>query len=387
MPRTLLKQSVKEEDAKEAATQVLTAGLVKEVVAPNGIGYGITDAGRQFVREYERLVALLRSESSRRKDNTWDSMNVYVVMPAHNEEKKIASVIESMPYDIVKKVIVVDDDSDDNTAEIAQGLGAHVIRHEEKKGVGAAYKTGYGQALKEGAGIIVTVHSDGQHDPREIPKLIQPIVSGEADYVLGSRLKADAIDMSRIRLFGNRALSWFVRVMTGCPTTDSQTGYHAITGEALMKLRYDRWSDGFPVEVDAIGEASRRGLRIMEVPVRCIYSDRSHVRATRDGAKILWSTFKASVRPLESKKEQVTRKSPVFICEICRNAPARTDDILCVDCSRAYGLLLEVLHDHQYLAPDDLEHLGQALEWKMNNTGLLARAEAKAAPVSRQTSS
>jgi len=240
-------------------------------------------------------------EASREKEALGNSQNVYVVMPAHNEETKIAKVIEDMPWDIVKKLIVIDDNSDDATAKVAQSLGAHVIRHETNKGVGAAYKTGYRLALGERADILVTVHSDGQHDPQELPSLIEPIVKGDADYVLGSRLKADTINMSNTRLFGNKVLTWFTGLVTGCTITDSQTGYHAITADALMKLDFENWSDGFPVEVDAICEASRKRLRIIEVPVKCIHNPRSHVKPVQDGAKILWSAIKGSLKRYRSK--------------------------------------------------------------------------------------
>jgi len=219
-------------------------------------------------------------------------------MPAHNEEKKIGNVLEKIPWDIVDKVIVVDDCSDDNTSEVARQHGAHVVRHEKNRGVGAAYKTGYEIALADGADIVVCLHSDGQHDPLEIRRLVDPIVNDGVDYVLGSRLKSGDIQMSKTRLLGNRMLTWFIKLMTGYELTDSQTGYHAVTREALEGLAYLDWSDGFPVETDALAEASAKGLRVHEVPVKCIYSDRSHVKAGRDGVKIAWAALKGRVKSL-----------------------------------------------------------------------------------------
>jgi len=217
---------------------------------------------------------------------------VSVVIPAHNEQHKISSVLEKIPPEMVKTTIVIDDGGNDKTGEVAKDLGFLVVRHDTNMGVGAAYKTGYNLCLDDGSDIIVTLHSDGQHDPEELPKLIQPILDGEADYVLGSRLKDDKIEMTWIRSSGNKFLTWCIKKLTGYDISDSQTGYHAITSVALKMLDFEKWSNGFPCETDAIVEASRKGLRVIEVPVKCIYSDRSHVKAYSDGPKILWAAVK-----------------------------------------------------------------------------------------------
>jgi glycosyltransferase involved in cell wall biosynthesis len=226
----------------------------------------------------------------------WTMAKVAVVMPAHNEEQKISAVLEKIPAEIVDRTIVIDDGGDDRTGEVAKDLGFQVVRHDINMGVGAAYKTGYKLCLNDGIDIIVTLHSDGQHDPKEIPKLIQPILDDQADYVLGSRLKDDEIRMTWIRSTGNKFLTWCIKKLSGYDISDSQTGYHAITSSALKKLDFEKWSNGFPCETDAIVEASRKGLRVMEVPVRCIYSDRSHVRAYSDGPKILWAAVKGRLK-------------------------------------------------------------------------------------------
>ena len=221
---------------------------------------------------------------------------VAVVIPAHNEEHKIRDVLEEIPPEIVKNVIVIDDGGDDRTGEVARSLGFFVVRHDTNMGVGAAYKTGYKICVNDGVDIIVTLHSDGQHDPNEIHKLILPILDDEADYVLGSRLKADEINMTHVRTIGNKLLTWCIKKLTGYELSDSQTGYHAIKSTALKRLNFDSWSNGFPIETDALVEASRKGLRVLEVPVKCIYSDRSHVSAIKDGPKILWAAIKGRLK-------------------------------------------------------------------------------------------
>lgn len=225
-------------------------------------------------------------------------IKIAIVMPAHNEENKIGDVLKEIPREIVNEVIVIDDGSSDMTGEIARKFGFCVVEHYTNMGVGAAYKTGYKMCINDGMDIIVTVHSDGQHDPNELPRLIQPILDDQADYVLGSRLKADKLEMSRVRIFGNKLLTWFIKLMTGYEISDSQTGYHAIKTESLKMLDFERWSNGFAVETDALVEASMKGLRVLEVPVKCIYSNRSHIRPIRDGLKILWAALGGRLKRL-----------------------------------------------------------------------------------------
>jgi len=226
------------------------------------------------------------------REEVYTLLKIAVVIPAHNEEHKILGVLKEIPLEIAKKTVIIDDGSNDRTGEVAIGLGFSVIKHDTNMGVGAAYKTGYNLFVNDGVDIIVTLHSDGQHDPNELPKLIQPILDDQADYVLGSRLKANKIHMTRVRTIGNKLLTWCIKKLTGYELSDSQTGYHAIKTTSLKRLNFNKWSNGFPCETDALVEASRKGLRVLEVPVRCIYSDRSHVSAVKDGPKILWAAVK-----------------------------------------------------------------------------------------------
>lgn len=232
----------------------------------------------------------------RESEEVYKLAKIAVVMPAHNEEHKILGVLKEIHPEIAKKTAVIDDGCNDRTGEVARGLGFLVIKHETNMGVGAAYKTGYNLFVNDGVDIIVTLHSDGQHDPNELSKLIQPILDDQADYVLGSRLKADEIHMTRVRTIGNKLLTWCIKKLTGYELSDSQTGYHAIKTAALKRLNFNKWSNGFPCETDALIEASRKGLRVLEVPVRCIYSDRSHVSAISDGPKILWAAVKGRLK-------------------------------------------------------------------------------------------
>src|SRR6266545_775384 len=117
---------------------------------------------------------------------------VVVVMPAYNAGSTLRLTYEELPKESVNLVILVDDGSKDRTLEIARELGLQIFVHDRNYGYGANQKTCYTEALKAGADIVVMVHPDYQYDPTLVPKMIEPIVQGEADLVLGSRLKGGA---------------------------------------------------------------------------------------------------------------------------------------------------------------------------------------------------
>ena len=130
------------------------------------------------------------------------TMNHLIVagIPAYNEEKTIAKVI-LLTKKFVNKVIIVDDGSNDMTKEIAEALDAEVLVHKENLGYGASLRSIFHKAREIDADILVTLDADGQHDPRMIPRIIKPILNGEADIVIGSRFLGDT-DMPKYRKFG-----------------------------------------------------------------------------------------------------------------------------------------------------------------------------------------
>ncbi|WP_369425456.1 glycosyltransferase family 2 protein, partial [Methanothrix sp.] len=147
------------------------------------------------------------------------------ILPAFNEETSIGSVV-LLTRMYVDRVIVVDDGSSDRTAEVARLAGAEVIRHPTNMGKGAALRTGFMAA--EGADVIVTLDSDGQHDPADIPRLIQPVLHGEADMVNGSRyLRGNRKDTPLYRRVGQRVLDMATNLDSGLRVTDSQSGFRA----------------------------------------------------------------------------------------------------------------------------------------------------------------
>jgi len=195
--------------------------------------------------------------------------NVTVILPAFNEEVSIGSVVLLTRY-YADSVIVVDDGSSDRTAEIARKAGAEVIVHEVNKGKGAALKTGFAAADDLGADIIVTMDSDGQHNPAEIPKLIEPIIKGEADMVNGSRY-LNGLDKNTpaYRRVGQTILDEVTNLNSGLHITDSQSGFRAFSASTKDIFRFK--AQGMAIESEMLADAGKSGLRIAEVEIGVRY--------------------------------------------------------------------------------------------------------------------
>ncbi len=211
-------------------------------------------------------------------------MPITVIIPALNEEISIGSmVIKTKKY--ANHVIVVDDGSTDNTAEIAQIAGADVIRHYKNKGKGEALKTGFHAACQNGTKIIVTIDADGQHDPSEIPKVIEPILSREFDMVIGSRyLNGNSIPL--YRRFGQKILDRATNMNSGIFVTDTQSGFRAFAINTVSVFRFEK--NGFSIESDMLTEAADAGLKIKEVDIGVRYDvDCSTENPIKHGLKVL----------------------------------------------------------------------------------------------------
>lgn len=196
----------------------------------------------------------------------------FIVIPAYNEESSIGRVIKGLKKEGYRRIIVVDDGSDDRTSAIARSEGVLVYRHSLNRGLGGALGTGIKAALQNNADIIVTFDADGQHDPKEIKRLIQPIRDGKADFVVGSRLK-DPKGMPWIRRMGNWGFNIITLVLFGVWTTDSQSGFRAMSGKAaeMIRIRTNRME----VSSEFFTEIRRNRLRYAEVPIKAIYTDYS----------------------------------------------------------------------------------------------------------------
>jgi glycosyltransferase involved in cell wall biosynthesis len=205
-----------------------------------------------------------------------------VVIPAYNEEDTILRVLErvrAIPFSL--QIIVVDDCSQDRTAELVQGLAdVEFRRHDVNQGKGAALRTGF--ALATGK-IVVVQDADLEYDPTDIPGLIAPILEGHADVVYGSRLIGGR--PQRVHLFwhkvGNKALSLVTNVLYNTTLSDMETGYKAFTLEVLRAVEPLRESD-FRIEPELTAKICRGGFRVYEVPIA--YYGRSYA----EGKKITW---------------------------------------------------------------------------------------------------
>jgi glycosyltransferase involved in cell wall biosynthesis len=169
-------------------------------------------------------------------------MKLVVQMPALNEEKTIVSVIQGIPRDIPGMdqvaVLVVDDGSTDRTGELARQAGAQVVRHERPRGVGMAFRTGLERSAELGADILVTIDSDGQFDPRDIPKLVEPIVRGEAEFVTASRFADPALapEMPWTKRWGNDVIARWLSTTVGTRFYDVSCGFRAYSRNAYLRL-------------------------------------------------------------------------------------------------------------------------------------------------------
>lgn len=209
---------------------------------------------------------------------------ITAILPAYNEEISIGSVILRARQH-ADRVIVIDDGSSDATAEVARLAGAGVIRHPENRGKGAALKTGFEAAI--GADIIVTLDSDGQHNPEEIPKLVAPILKGEADIVNGSRyLNGKDRNTPFYRRIGQIVLDKVTNMNSGLAITDTQSGFRAFAAHIVPVFKFRR--SGFGIESEMLADAAKAGLRIKEVEIGVRYDvDCSTENPVSHGIKVL----------------------------------------------------------------------------------------------------
>ena len=210
-------------------------------------------------------------------------MQVCVVVPAYNEERSVGSVVNGLHAELPSAyVVVVDDGSIDGTADQAALAGATVVSLPVNLGIGGAVQTGYRYALRHGFRFAMQVDGDGQHDPAEASRVLEPVARGEADLALGSRwLDRGNYEATVSRRLGMHILSRLVRLRTGVAFTDTTSGFRAL-GPAALELFARSYPTDFP-EVESIVLASQAGLRVMEVPVKM--SQRKHGRSSIAGVR------------------------------------------------------------------------------------------------------
>ena len=189
-------------------------------------------------------------------------------LPAYNEEQKIFDIV-TKTMEFVDSVIVCDDGSNDKTSKLAQKAGAYVVKHEKNLGKGAAFKSMFEIAKKMKADVTVTMDSDAQFLPEEIPKLITSLIENKSDIVTGNRFK-DNHEMPKYRKFGNKVLDKVTNMATEIQCQDTQSGFRVYSKKALNKINFS--TNGFGVDSEILINASEKGLKITEEPVTVIYN-------------------------------------------------------------------------------------------------------------------
>lgn len=197
---------------------------------------------------------------------------VCIVVPAYNEERVLQSVLKSIKNQGFRNIIVVDDGSTDRTYEIAKKSGVVVLRNVINRGLGCSLSIGITAALKLGADIIVTCDADGQHNPRDIKRLIAPILKKQADVVIGSRVFKRE-DTPIMRIVVNKISNLVTYLLFGIYCTDTQSGFRAFSREAAGKINIQ--TSRMEVSSEIIFEVRKNNLRLKEIPIKSIYTEYS----------------------------------------------------------------------------------------------------------------
>jgi len=233
------------------------------------------------------------------KRNLFDlsDYRIQVIIPAYNEARLIGSLILKLRQQPVE-LLVVDDGSTDDTAEIAQAAGAEVLQLESNHGKGAALNAGLSHASQRQPDAMVMIDADGQHLPTELAQVVRPILEGKADITIGSRYLQNSSNTPSHRKIGHKILNLITGMFSGVQVTDSQSGYRAFSPKAYQLLSFS--SKGFSVESEMQFLASKHDLEILEVPITIQYLDKEKRSAWKQGASVLNGiiTLASQYRPL-----------------------------------------------------------------------------------------
>lgn len=219
-----------------------------------------------------------------------NNKTIAVVVPAYNEEKNIVQVIENIP-EYIDEIIVINDGSEDNTKFLAESKGATVLNHKKNKGVGMAFRTGVEYFLNTKYDIMVNIDGDGQFNPSDIKKLIDPIVNYEAEFVTASRFIDRNLypEMPGIKFWGNKRMANLISVLTKQKFYDVSCGFRAYSRDTLLKLNL---FGSFTYTQETFLDLAYKDINILEIPIQ-VKGIRSHGKS-----RVASNLFKYTFRTL-----------------------------------------------------------------------------------------
>ena len=253
--------------------------------------------------------------TSARAPGTADGPRVVIVMPAYNAAQTLERTYADIPESIGDRIILVDDVSRDQTVDIARNLGLQVIVHRQNRGYGGNQKTCYGAALEAGADVVVMLHPDYQYDATRIPALIEPILEGKADLMLGSRFLGDPLagGMPRWKYVSNRFLTIVENLAFGLHLSEYHTGLRAYSRHLLETIPYQLNSDDFVFDQELIAQVVAAGMRnrIGEIAVPTRYFEEASSVGFKRSVVYGLSTLRVVARYLLHRLR--VRRSPKLI--------------------------------------------------------------------------
>ena len=250
-----------------------------------------------------------------RNDSKSKQIEILVCIPAYNAESTIGKAV-TLCKEFADFVVVINDGSTDNSELVAREAGADVITHRKNRGYGGAIKTALEEGLMRNAKVTVTFDADLQHDAKDIPKIIKPILSNETDIVIGSRFLEKNDDVKSYRKFGIKFITWLVRAFSGNNITDAESGLRAYSLESLKELVPVLETEGMGMSAEIILKASVSKLKIIEVPRKEMYPKNiqtSSQNPLKHGLTVILTIFKLVIET----KPLVAFGIPSFIFFLC----------------------------------------------------------------------
>ena len=225
---------------------------------------------------------------------------IVIVMPAYNAAKTVRDTYYEIPKKFKEHVILVDDQSKDNTVAVAEKLGIKVFAHPNNTGYGGNQKTCYWEALKLNPDVVVMLHPDYQYDASVIEELIIPILKGRCDYMFGSRIAtrggALAGGMPRLKYYVNRIDTILENILLGVNLSEHFSGYRAFSRKLLLTIPFQRFSNDFVFDQQMKVAAISYGFKIGEIPIETRYHEKASSIKFLKGVKFLIDTYLVVLR-------------------------------------------------------------------------------------------